>query len=87
MLIDRRDLVSAAVLALGLVVEEFAVVRNILYPAVRGLLNTLVVDHPRDVWRRLADDLHVEVERLVLAYGYVAQISPIDLGCDWMIKR
>lgn len=82
MLIDRSDLVSAAILALGLVVEEFAVIRYILYSAMSGLLNTLVVDHPRNVWRRFADDLHVEVECLVLAHSYVAQISSVDLRSD-----
>lgn len=71
MLIDRCNLVSAAILALGLIIEEFAVVGYVLYPAVCGLLNALVVDHPCDVWRRLADDLDVKVKRFVLTHCYV----------------
>lgn len=83
MLIDRRDFVSATILAFRLVVEKFAIVRYILYPAVCGLLNTFVVDHPRNVRWRLTDDFHVKVECLVFAHSYVAQVSSVDLRCDW----
>lgn len=87
MLIDCCNLVSTAVLAFGLVVEELTVVRHILYSTVRGLLNALVVDHPCDVWRWLADNLDVEVERFVLTHGYVTQVSSVDLRRDWTINR
>lgn len=71
MLIDRCDLISTGILAFGFVVEEFAIVRYILYSTVRGLLNALVVDYPCDVRWRFANDFHVKVERFVLAHSYV----------------
>lgn len=86
MLIDGCDLISAAVLTFGLVVEELAIVRHILYSAVRGLLDALIVDHPRDVWRWFADNLDIEMERFVLAHGNIAQVSSVDLRRDWTIK-
>lgn len=86
MLIDCCNFVSAAVLAFGLIVEELAIVRHILYSAVRGLLDALIVDHPCDVWRWFADNLNIEVECFVFAHGYITQIASIDLRWDW-IKR
>jgi len=61
-LIDCCNLVSATILALRLIIEEFAVIGYVLYPAMCGLLNALVVDYPRDVWWRLANDLNVKVK-------------------------
>lgn len=84
-LIDRRDLVSAAVFAFRLVVKELAVIGYILYSAMCSLLNALVVDYPCNIWRWLADDLNIEVERFVLTHSYVTQISSINLW--WNCKR
>lgn len=82
MLIDSCDFVYATVFALGFVVEELAVVGNVLYATEGCLLDALVVDDPSDVRWWFADDLHVEVESFVLAYGDVTQVPSVDLWCN-----
>lgn len=69
MLIDCCDLVSATILAFRLIVEELAIVRHVLYSAMCGLLNALIVDYPRDVWWWFSNNFDVKVERFVLAHG------------------
>lgn len=78
-LVYSRNLINATVLSFRFVVEKLAVVRDVLYPAERRLLDTLVVDYPSDVRRWFSDYLHIEVESLVLAYRDITQILPIDL--------
>lgn len=82
MLINGCDLISTAILAFRFVVEELAIVRHILYSAVCGLLDALIVNHPRDVWRWFADNLDIEVERFIFAHGNIAQVSSVDLRRD-----
>jgi len=79
MLIDRCDLISAAIFAFRFVIEEFTVVRYVLYSTMSSLLDTFIVNHPCDVWRWFADNLNIEVERFVFAHGYIAQVSSVDL--------
>jgi len=72
MLINCCDLISTAIFTFRFVVKEFAVVRHVLYSAMRSLLNTPIIDHPCNIWWWFADDLDIKVERFVFTHSYVA---------------